>query len=470
MPTFYYSLSKKSNKDGESEIKLRIYISNEHIIRVGSGVWVEKCRWTKKNTIQVPYIEGEEKNTLKAKKQLLDDLIMGLDIVIFDCKDKNKINKSWLEGFITSFHFERKRQNAKKFASTKTGVSTRNTLLLSLMEDYSLVQKLTRTELGHFNALYKSLKRYELYQRTTGKKLYRLYLNRLTNSDLEEIKDFLKKEKEICIKYPKIYKQVPYYARATNKPADGTFKEININPRERGLNYVETLMAVFRRFVTWAIKEKNIEDNPFDEFIIEERVYGTPIYLTIEERNKLYDLDLSVTPALETQRDIFIFQCLVGCRVGDLGKFTKSSIIDDQLVYIASKTKNQEPKTIQVPLSQKAKAILAKYKDYEGESLFPFVEHYKYNSAIKKAFKLAELDRRTPILDPRTREIAYKPLYKIASSHMARRTFIGNMYKKVKDPNLVSAFSGHKDGSKAFARYREIDLDIKIELIESIDK
>lgn len=48
---------------------------------------------------------------------------------------------------------------------------------------------------------------------------------------------------------------------------------------------------------------------------------------------------------------------------------------------------------------------------------------------------------------------------------MARRTFIGNIYKKVKDPNLVGSLSGHKEGSKAFARYRDIDEDMKKELI-----
>ena len=48
---------------------------------------------------------------------------------------------------------------------------------------------------------------------------------------------------------------------------------------------------------------------------------------------------------------------------------------------------------------------------------------------------------------------------------MARRTFIGNIYKKVKDPNLVGSLSGHKEGSKAFARYRDIDEDMKRELI-----
>ena len=55
---------------------------------------------------------------------------------------------------------------------------------------------------------------------------------------------------------------------------------------------------------------------------------------------------------------------------------------------------------------------------------------------------------------------------------MARRTFCGNLYKRVKDPNIVASMSGHKEGSKAFARYRvtdevaeanakEIDKDIK---------
>ena len=51
------------------------------------------------------------------------------------------------------------------------------------------------------------------------------------------------------------------------------------------------------------------------------------------------------------------------------------------------------------------------------------------------------------------------------SSHLARRTFVGNLYKQVKDPNLVGALSGHKEGSKAFARYRTIDDEMKKELV-----
>lgn len=70
------------------------------------------------------------------------------------------------------------------------------------------------------------------------------------------------------------------------------------------------------------------------------------------------------------------------------------------------------------------------------------------------------------MLDPLTNEEVKKPLHEVASSHMARRTFIGNIYKKVKDPNLIGALSGHKEGSKAFSRYRKIDDEMKKELVD----
>lgn len=38
------------------------------------------------------------------------------------------------------------------------------------------------------------------------------------------------------------------------------------------------------------------------------------------------------------------------------------------------------------------------------------------------------------------------------------------MYEDVKDPALVASLSGHTDGSRAFARYREIDMEMKQEL------
>ena len=66
-------------------------------------------------------------------------------------------------------------------------------------------------------------------------------------------------------------------------------------------------------------------------------------------------------------------------------------------------------------------------------------------------------------------EILHNAINEIASSHMARRTFIGNIYKLVKDPNLVSALIGHVEGSRAFTRYRTIDIDMKKDLVKILE-
>jgi hypothetical protein len=102
-------------------------------------------------------------------------------------------------------------------------------------------------------------------------------------------------------------------------------------------------------------------------------------------------------------------------------------------------------------------------------NLLPFISEQKYNDAIKKAFEKAGINRIVTILNPTTGEQEQRPLNEIASSHLARRTFCGNLYKKVKDPNLIGSMSGHVNGSKAFARYREIDEQDKIDVLKLIE-
>ena len=94
-------------------------------------------------------------------------------------------------------------------------------------------------------------------------------------------------------------------------------------------------------------------------------------------------------------------------------------------------------------------------------AILPFISEQKYNDAIKEVFRMAGINRIVTVLNPTTKREVRMPISECASSHMARRTFCGNLYKRVKDPSIVASMSGHKEGSKAFARYREIDKDIK---------
>ena len=124
----------------------------------------------------------------------------------------------------------------------------------------------------------------------------------------------------------------------------------------------------------------------------------------------LYNHDLSERPALAIQRDIFIFQCLVGCRIGDYFRMTKSNIIFGAVEYIASKTKEGNPITVRVPLNAMAKNIYEKYKDDERVKLFPFISEPRYNDAIRKAFELAKLTRIVTVLNSTTREEEKRPM------------------------------------------------------------
>jgi integrase len=217
------------------------------------------------------------------------------------------------------------------------------------------------------------------------------------------------------------------------------------------------------------MEEKQTSIISIPKFNIEQDVYGTPFYISIEERNNLYNFELSERPQLAIQRDIFVFHCLIGCRVGDLLRMKKNSIIDNAIEYVPRKTKEGRPVTVRVPLNTTAKEIINRYANHEGETLLPFIAEQNYNLAIKDMFAVAGLTRMVTVINPTTGDEEKRPLNEIASSHLARRTFIGNLYKKVKDPNLVGSLSGHKEGSRAFARYREIDEEMKIDLVKMLE-
>ena len=232
---------------------------------------------------------------------------------------------------------------------------------------------------------------------------------------------------------------------------------------ERSNNTYCKYVQKMKTFCLWLQRKNILSCNLMDDFEMPAERYGTPYYLTQEEREQLANADLPKYIAI--QRDIFIFQCLVGCRVSDLLQLTKNNINNGFLEYIADKTL-KNPKLIKVPLNEKAIALIQKYDSKITNKLFPFISTQKYNDAIKQAAKIAGLNRIIQKYNSRTNTKEFAPLYEIISSHCARRTFIGILYKKTKDVNVIASMSGHVENSRAFSRYRAIDDDDKKELID----
>lgn len=320
-------------------------------------------------------------------------------------------------------------------------------------EEFIAKRKLSDWRIKAIKVVIRVLQRFELYMRATANRGYMLDLNTITPITLRDFEEFLRNEHTLHLNFPDIYSAVPE----------------SRTPQPRGQNTINGILTKLRTFFIWANDMGKTTNNPFKGYQVEECVYGTPYYITIEERNKIYRTNLSRHPRLAIQRDIFVFQCLIGCRVGDLYQLTERNVINGAIEYIPRKTKDGHPVTVRVPLNTIAKEILERYADCGCSGLFPFTSQQHYNIDLKRIFLAAGIKRVVTTLNPLTRQAEQHPLWEVASSHLARRAFVGNLYKQVKDPNLVGALSGHKEGSRAFARYRAIDDEIKTELVKLLE-
>lgn len=209
--------------------------------------------------------------------------------------------------------------------------------------------------------------------------------------------------------------------------------------------------------------------NPFDNFTIPSETYGTPFYLTPDELQHLATFP-HLSPAKATQRDIFVFQCLVGCRVADLFHLTPANIQNGWLVYMPQKTTRQNPTTIQVPLTATAANIVERYKGVaKHNKLLPFLcTPQKYNNAIRAVCQQAQLTRPCIILDPHTFQPITRPLCDIVTSHTARKTFAQMIYTATGDRRLTASLTGHSENSQAFNRYSEVTPQMKLQAISHI--
>ena len=92
-----YYIGRTTNSAGESEINLRLYISRDVRLRIGSGIWIDRKRWGKKNDINIPLIQGEEREQLLGKRSRLKALTDLLEQEINTTPDKAAITREYMQ-------------------------------------------------------------------------------------------------------------------------------------------------------------------------------------------------------------------------------------------------------------------------------------------------------------------------------------------------------------------------------------
>lgn len=251
---------------------------------------------------------------------------------------------------------------------------------------------------------------------------------------------------------------VQYLTEFQNKLSETISKNTTISELRR-----------LRAFYGYANKHGWTTHYPFKSFSIGAESFGDPVFITVEERDQLFSADIP-NERLARVRDLFVFQCFVGCRVGDLVKLKKSNIINGCIEYIAAKTKDDKSRVARVPLTEKAKTILSRY-DFPNGDLLPYITDQKYNDYLKELFKdkSVNITRIVTIADPKTRESIQKSIADVVTTHMARRVFVGGLHRKGVKNEIIASMSGHTKDSKAFSRYYNInqqDQEQAMKLIE----
>ncbi len=437
------AIVRTTKKDGSVKIRFRLSDGRGVQLFHKSDILVEADLWdNEKECIKAKKICPNEYR-IRINKQVNDRKILVLSVYE---QHKTEISDSFdLDRLVDETIHPKTRKEPTFF---------------EVFEMFLSKHELSKTEWKNYKTLERILHRYQSFLQITENPKFVLTMG-MDKERLEDFFDYAKNEYALIKESPNLFvgllESYPLIANIERKTAQ---------IEERGRNTMLKIKQRLKSFFNWAFREGMTENRPFEDLTIGSAIYGTPYYITFAERDLIADFDLSDNPKLEAQRDIFIFQCYIGCRVGDLLKMTNSNINGGSIEYMPHKTMKNSPKKVSVPLHSKAVELLEKYRQKgDNAPLFPFITAQKYNDAIKRIFTACGVCRNVVIVNPKTGEAENVPINTVASSHLARRTFVGNLYKQVKDPNLIGKLSGHSEGSRAFARYRDIDEEMKKELI-----
>lgn len=232
-----------------------------------------------------------------------------------------------------------------------------------------------------------------------------------------------------------------------------TKKDYSINTYGRTIKFIKTIL----RYATDKGYNTKLD---FQTAFMGKSEASDSIYLSETELEAMYKKDFSDKLHLEPVRDLFLIGCWTGLRFSDFTAIKKEDINGDRIRLKTQKTKH----TVTIPIHPTVRAILEKY-DYQ---LPPAISNQKFNEYIREVAEAAEIN------DPFTKHITKggKDLaipmkkYEAVSSHVARRSFATNAYKRKIEPLLIMAITGHKTETE-FLKYIKVTDEEKAAMFES---
>lgn len=212
-------------------------------------------------------------------------------------------------------------------------------------------------------------------------------------------------------------------------------------------------ISMSRWFFKWCISKgymSNLEWTAYKPHL--KKSSRRVIFLTWEELMRVYNHTFEF-PYLERVRDVFCFCCFTSLRYSDALTLKKNDIYNDAIHITTQKTNS----ALTIELNDYSRAILAKYKEMDGELALPVISNQKMNKYLKEVCRQCNIDE--PITEitynGNTKTTTTLPKWQMVGTHCGRRTFICNALTLGIAPNVVMKWTGHSD-YKAMKPYIDI--------------
>lgn len=226
---------------------------------------------------------------------------------------------------------------------------------------------------------------------------------------------------------------------------------------DRGLtlNYIGALLKDFKLLLKQAYNEGLHQNTVFlhrDFKRIVEEVDN--VYLTNDELNQLYDLDLTKHPRLDRIRDLFLIGCYTGLRFSDFSQLRPENITNNGRILTRRTLKTGG--RVDIPLNPNVLAILAKY---DGVPPRP-ITNQRMNLYLKELCQKAGFEERVELSRTKggTRENRVLPKWELVTTHTARRSFATNAFLAGLSTVSIMKITGHKSES-VFMKYIKVSTE-----------
>lgn len=253
--------------------------------------------------------------------------------------------------------------------------------------------------------------------------------------------------------YNKFKKWMMYstYVKSTKKDKDGNVIEV------KELHYTKNYIGALFKNITVFMNESKGKVHDFSGFIDKdfksEKEETDSIYLTQEEIQKIYDLEITeellkangyknqnlitTINSLNEERDRFLLGCFTALRHSDYSRLDNLHFKEDIIRIWTMK----RDKKVFIPMHFRVKEILER-----RNNILPTpISDQKHNKQVKAIGKLAGINEEVVLTKTRggKRIESVNPKYKFITSHTARRSGATNMYLAGVDLKFIQDILGH---------------------------